>query len=77
MTRCSDFEIALTERDPDSWNMPLTLPINYPSLPLDARLAITLWDIEKAGKGIPVGGSCLYLFSDKGSVESVCSLRRA
>lgn len=51
-----------------SWNMPLTLPINYPSLPMDARLVITLWDIEKAGKGVPVGGSCLFLFSDKGYV---------
>lgn len=48
--------------------MPLTLPINYPSLPMDARLVITLWDIEKAGKGVPVGGSCLFLFSDKGYV---------
>lgn len=57
------------KKDRYVWNMPLTLPINYPSLPMDARVAITLWDIEKAGKGVPVGGSCLFLFSDKGTLK--------
>ncbi|KAJ9099969.1 hypothetical protein QFC21_003977 [Naganishia friedmannii] len=41
----------------------------YASLPLDAQLAVTLWDIESPGKAAPVGGSTLQLFTEKGTLK--------
>lgn len=38
----------------------------YASLPLDAQLAVTLWDIESPGNAAPVGGSTLQVFTEKG-----------
>lgn len=51
------------------WNSTIQLPILYASLPQDAQLAITLWDIEAPGKAAPVGGSTLELFNKKGYVS--------
>src|SRR6187549_1501176 len=50
------------------WNEWLTLPINYSTLPLNACLAITIWDLSPAegnqalGHAIPFGGTTLPLF---------------
>ncbi|KAK0655939.1 kinase-like domain-containing protein [Cercophora newfieldiana] len=50
------------------WNEWLTLPITYSSLPDNARLAITLWDLAPTGgegaqgHAIPFGGTTLPLF---------------
>lgn len=50
------------------WNEWLTLPINYASLPLNARIALTLWDSSPTGgrgaqgHAIPFGGTTLALF---------------
>ncbi|KAJ9091439.1 hypothetical protein QFC20_007629 [Naganishia adeliensis] len=51
------------------WNSTIQLPILYASLPQDAQLAITLWDIEAPGKAAPVGGSTLELFNKKGTLK--------
>lgn len=50
------------------WNEWLTLPVKYTSLPENARLAITLWDLSPTGgegaqgHAIPFGGTTLPLF---------------
>lgn len=49
--------------------MTITLPIQYASLPFDAQLAITVWDIEKGSKAVPVGGSTMPLFRPKGTLK--------
>lgn len=49
--------------------MNITLPIHYASLPLDAQLAITVWDVEKGSKAVPIGGSTMRLFRSKGTLK--------
>jgi phosphatidylinositol 3-kinase len=49
-----------------TWNNVITLPTTYASLPRDARLGVTVWDIGRANVGKAVGGSTLELFSKKG-----------
>ncbi|KAK0628620.1 kinase-like domain-containing protein [Bombardia bombarda] len=50
------------------WNEWLTLPVAYSALPVNSRLAITLWDLSPAGgsgaqgHAIPFGGTTLPLF---------------
>ncbi|KAK4453502.1 phosphatidylinositol 3-kinase catalytic subunit type 3 [Podospora aff. communis PSN243] len=50
------------------WNEWLRLPVNYSSLPENARLAITLWDLSPTGgegaqgHAVPFGGTTLPLF---------------
>ena len=56
------------------WNEWLTLPVKYSQLPLDACLAITLWDLspdaavhpekykDARGHAVPFGGTTLALF---------------
>lgn len=50
------------------WNEWLTIPIPYKSVPLNAYLAITIWDLSPTGGGqaqghaIPFGGTTLPLF---------------
>jgi phosphatidylinositol 3-kinase len=50
------------------WNEWLKLPINYKTLPINAQLAITIWDLsptggpQAQGHAIPFGGTTLPLF---------------
>jgi phosphatidylinositol 3-kinase len=50
------------------WNEWLTLPIDYSTLPSNAQLAITIWDLspvggqDAEGHAIPFGGTTLRLF---------------
>ncbi|KAK4239331.1 kinase-like domain-containing protein [Achaetomium macrosporum] len=50
------------------WNEWLTLPVTYSTLPQNARLAITIWDLSPTGgegaqgHAIPFGGTTLPLF---------------
>ena len=56
-----------------SWNEWLQLPIKLSNLPRNAQLALTIWDIEGTFKAVPVGGTCIKLFSKRGSVCHVMS----
>lgn len=47
------------------WNQTIILPITYPSLLLSSRLVLTIWDIQGAGKAVPVGGATMFLFNEK------------
>lgn len=57
------------------WNEWLQLPINYSLLPLNAQLAITVWDLSPVGdegaRGhhIPFGGSTISLFDDDSTLR--------
>lgn len=46
------------------WNEWLVLPIKYRDLPASAQLVITIWDIEKPRKTVPVGGTTFRLFGE-------------
>ncbi|KAK6072696.1 phosphatidylinositol 3-kinase catalytic subunit [Seiridium cupressi] len=58
-----------------SWNEWLDLPIPYRSLPLNSRLAITIWDVsptggkQAQGHAIPFGGTTLPLFDKDSQVQ--------
>ncbi|KAI0130200.1 phosphatidylinositol 3 [Xylariales sp. AK1849] len=58
-----------------SWNEWLDIPILYKSLPLNSRLAITIWDISPTGgktaqgHAIPFGGTTLPLFDRDSQVQ--------
>lgn len=43
----------------------MVLPITYPSLLLTSQLAFTIWDVQGAGKAVPVGGTTMRLFTPK------------
>ncbi|KAL1839294.1 hypothetical protein VTJ49DRAFT_1657 [Mycothermus thermophilus] len=55
-------------RNERRWNEWLTLPVTYSTLPLNSRLAITIWDVSPTGgegaqgHAIPFGGTTLPLF---------------
>ncbi|KAK2592277.1 Phosphatidylinositol (PI) 3-kinase [Conoideocrella luteorostrata] len=55
-------------RSERKWNEWLELPISYKSLPANARLAITIWDLSPTGgtkaigHAIPFGGTTLAMF---------------
>lgn len=57
------------------WNEWLTLPIKYCDVPLNARLAITLWDLsptggkDAQGHAVPFGGTTLPLFDRDNQVH--------
>ena len=51
-----------------SWNEWLQLPVKFSNLPRNAVLALTIWDIEGTFRAVPVGGTCIKLFSKRGSV---------
>lgn len=57
------------------WNEWLHLPIDYNSLPADAALAITIWDLSPTGgpkaigHAIPFGGTTLPMFDDDNQVQ--------
>lgn len=59
----------------DRWNEWLQLPIEYNSLPSDACLAITIWDLSPTGgrnaigHAIPFGGTTLPMFDDDNQVQ--------
>jgi phosphatidylinositol 3-kinase len=38
------------------------LPVKYRDLSASAQLVITVWDIEKPRKTVPVGGTTIKLF---------------
>ncbi|KAF2999545.1 Phosphatidylinositol (PI) 3-kinase [Neopestalotiopsis sp. 37M] len=58
-----------------SWNEWLDIPIPYRSLPLTARLAITIWDVsptggkQAQGHAVPFGGTTLPLFDKDSQVQ--------
>ncbi|KAI1873970.1 uncharacterized protein JN550_003239 [Neoarthrinium moseri] len=58
-----------------SWNEWLDIPIPYKSLPLNSRLAITIWDVspiggrQAQGHAIPFGGTTLPLFDKESQVQ--------
>ncbi|THY23592.1 putative phosphoinositide 3-kinase [Aureobasidium pullulans] len=58
-----------------AWNEWLRLPIDYALLPLNAQLAITVWDLSPAGNQgarghhIPFGGTTISLFDDDGTLR--------
>ena len=47
------------------WNQPIVLPITYQSLLLTAQITFTVWDVQGAGKAIPIGGTTMALFNSK------------
>lgn len=62
-------------RNERKWNEWLELPINYDALPVEACLAITIWDLspsggkDATGHAIPFGGTTLPMFDDENSVQ--------
>lgn len=55
------------------WNQSIVLPITYPSLLPNSQLAFTIWDVQGAGKNVPVGGTTMSLFSsDRCSSPNMC-----
>ncbi|QIX01273.1 hypothetical protein AMS68_006790 [Peltaster fructicola] len=59
------------------WNQWLTLPIKYATLPANAQLAITLWDLSPVNPNggdkshhIPFGGTTIRLFDDDGALRT-------
>lgn len=57
------------------WNDWLELPIDISSLPLNAQLAITIWDVspssnnEEQGHAVPYGGTTLSLFDKDDTLQ--------
>ncbi|KAK2075005.1 hypothetical protein P8C59_009168 [Phyllachora maydis] len=57
------------------WNEWLTLPMDYSTLPSNAQLAITLWDLAPAGADglagpiVPFGGTTLRLFDGDNQLQ--------
>ena len=57
------------------WNEWLELPIDYSLLPLNAQLAITVWDLSPVGSDgarghhIPFGGTTIPLFEEDGTLR--------
>lgn len=64
-----------TFKNARAWNEWLRLPIDYALLPLNAQLAITVWDLSPAGphgaRGhhIPFGGTTISLFDEDGTLR--------
>jgi phosphatidylinositol 3-kinase len=58
-------------RGSGKWNEWLTLPIKYSELPLDAQLAITIWDFGIHADREPYGGTAVRIFDKKD-----CTLKR-
>ncbi|KAG5981252.1 hypothetical protein E4U55_003145 [Claviceps digitariae] len=62
-------------RSERKWNEWLELPISYKSLPANARLAITIWDLSPTGgkmtvgHSIPFGGTTLSLFDGDNQIQ--------
>ena len=62
-------------RNERKWNEWLELPINYDALPVEACLAITVWDLSPTGgegaigHAIPFGGTTLPMFDQDNSVQ--------
>lgn len=57
------------------WNEWLELPIDYSTLPQNAQLALTIWDLSPvggegaSGHHIPFGGTTISLFEDDGTLR--------
>lgn len=47
----------------DSWNHVVVLPVTYPSLLYSSRITFTIWDVQGAGKPVPIGGTTMRLFT--------------
>ncbi|PFH59193.1 hypothetical protein XA68_12677 [Ophiocordyceps unilateralis] len=62
-------------RSERKWNEWLELPITYKQLPVNARLAITIWDLSPTGgkhaldHSIPFGGTTLPMFDADNQVQ--------
>ncbi|KAM4065147.1 phosphatidylinositol 3- and 4-kinase domain-containing protein [Hirsutella rhossiliensis] len=62
-------------RSERKWNEWLELPITYKQLPVNARLAITVWDLSPTGgklaldHAIPFGGTTLSMFDGDNQVQ--------
>lgn len=62
-------------RSERKWNEWLELPITYKSLPANARLAITIWDLsptggkKAVGHSIPFGGTTLSMFDSDNQIQ--------
>ncbi|KAL3954809.1 hypothetical protein ACCO45_010372 [Purpureocillium lilacinum] len=62
-------------RSERKWNEWLELPISYKQLPVNARLAITIWDLSPTGgkratdHAIPFGGTTLPMFDAENQVQ--------
>ncbi|KAG5995852.1 hypothetical protein E4U43_002955 [Claviceps pusilla] len=62
-------------RSERKWNEWLELPITYKSLPANARLAITIWDLSPSGgkmavgHSIPFGGTTLSMFDGDNQIQ--------
>jgi phosphatidylinositol 3-kinase len=59
------------------WNQWLTLPLNYSTLPANAQLAITLWDVSPVNASgsdknhhIPFGGTTIALYDENGTLRT-------
>ncbi|KAL8613416.1 hypothetical protein ACOMHN_057136 [Nucella lapillus] len=52
-----------------NWNEWLQVPIRLSSLPRNAVLALTIWDIEGTFKAVPVGGTSIRLYSKRGKLR--------
>ena len=59
------------------WNQWLTLPVDYSTVPANAQLAITVWDLSPInpkggdrGHHIPFGGTTISLFDDDGTLRT-------
>ncbi|XP_076443450.1 phosphatidylinositol 3-kinase catalytic subunit type 3-like isoform X2 [Babylonia areolata] len=52
-----------------NWNEWLQLPIQLSSLPRNAVLALTIWDIEGTFRAVPVGGTSIRLYSKRGKLR--------
>lgn len=50
------------------------LPITYPSLLPAAQLAFTIWDVQGAGRAVPVGGTTMSLFRNRLDSSKVTAL---
>jgi len=58
------------------WNQWLKLPIKFPDLPSNALLCLTIWDCNGPGKKVAVGGTSIFLFSQKDDGDSKTGIFR-
>ena len=59
------------------WNQWLKLPIKFPDLPSNALLCLTIWDCNGPGKKVAVGGTSIFLFSQKDDGDSKTGIFRS
>ncbi|PAA56400.1 hypothetical protein BOX15_Mlig034317g1, partial [Macrostomum lignano] len=62
-------KLAGDRRGPYSWNEWLAVPAAIASLPRDACLCLTIWDVYGTCRRRPIGGSCVSVFSKRGQMR--------